>query len=307
MGDSAGRQYAPVVIVKPKLPVVVFSDDLPFDARVWSESMADALALLTREHIPLVFCSTKTRAELELRQLELGISHPFIAENGAAVFVPRGYFGFDVRNATEIIGYEAVLFGKPYVEVVETLHWIAEWQGVDIIGFNDMSVEAVATDCGVSLLQARLAKLREFDEPFRLLADDPGARHRLFKALRSAHIGCTHGTRYHHAGAPVDWRAGVDLLIRLFRRAVGPVFSVGLGHELSDMALLLSVDVPLIIDGDDTGAPWSLRARVPTARLTSRHGMAGWADAIIDIVETIRVGGNPSVTAEGHSRSAPQH
>jgi mannosyl-3-phosphoglycerate phosphatase len=159
-----------------------------------------------------VFCSTKTRAELELRQLELGISHPFIAENGAAVFVPRGYFGFAVPNATEMVGYEAVLFGRPYAEVVETLRWIAEWQGVDIIGFNDMSVDAVATDCGVSLMQARLAKLREFDEPFRLLTDDPDARHRLFKALRSARLGCTHGTRYHHAGAPVDWRAGVDLL-----------------------------------------------------------------------------------------------
>jgi mannosyl-3-phosphoglycerate phosphatase len=293
--------------VKPKLPVVVFSEGAPLDARGEAGAVADALALLKEERIPLVFYSTQTRAELELLQLELGISQPFISENGAAAFVPRGYFGFAVPKATEVASYEAVVFGKPYAEVVETLRWIAEWQGVDIIGFNDMSVEAVAIDCHVSLMQALLAKLREFDEPFRLLTDDATARRRLFNALRSARLGCTRGARYHRAGAPVDWHAGVDLLTRLFRRAFGPVFTVGLGRGLNDVALLLSVDVPLIVAGDDTDAPWSVRSRVPAACFTSRRGSAGWADAIIHIVEAIRVHGSPVATGRGIIPSVPRH
>jgi hypothetical protein len=42
----------------------------------------------SRATFPWCSVPAKTRAELEVMQLELGISHPFISENGAAVFRP---------------------------------------------------------------------------------------------------------------------------------------------------------------------------------------------------------------------------
>ena len=50
------------------------------------------LSQLQARKIPVAFCSSKTREEQEWYRRELKVTDPFIAENGAAVFVPDGYF-----------------------------------------------------------------------------------------------------------------------------------------------------------------------------------------------------------------------
>ena len=49
---------------------------------------AEALAVLAAQGIPLVLCSSKTRAEIEMLQQDLGVAHPFVSENGGALFLP---------------------------------------------------------------------------------------------------------------------------------------------------------------------------------------------------------------------------
>ncbi len=44
--------------------------------------------------IPIIFCSAKTRAEQETYRRELALFHPFVVENGGAIFIPRAYFPF---------------------------------------------------------------------------------------------------------------------------------------------------------------------------------------------------------------------
>ena len=130
---------------------------------------AHILAELAGDEVSLVLCSSKTRAELEQIQQELGIRHPFVSENGGALFIPPAYFDFAVPHAQDIAGYQAVEFGRPYADVVDTLHRTADQTGVEVLGFSDMTIEDVARECDVTLLQARLAKLREYDEPFRMV------------------------------------------------------------------------------------------------------------------------------------------
>jgi mannosyl-3-phosphoglycerate phosphatase len=43
----------------------------------------------------IVFCSSKTRSEIEFYRKATGINEPFIAENGAAIFIPKSYFPFN--------------------------------------------------------------------------------------------------------------------------------------------------------------------------------------------------------------------
>ena len=50
---------------------------------------APALQRLDQHHIPLILVSSKTRVEIERLRSDLNNSHPFISENGAAVFVPK--------------------------------------------------------------------------------------------------------------------------------------------------------------------------------------------------------------------------
>ena len=81
-------------------------DDTLFDSRTFSldASARRAQDRLQTEHGALLFHSGSTRSELELTRQELGITHPFLSESGAAVFFPRHYLAFGVAQAIDIAG-----------------------------------------------------------------------------------------------------------------------------------------------------------------------------------------------------------
>jgi mannosyl-3-phosphoglycerate phosphatase len=49
-----------------------------------------AVRALQALKIPLVLCSSKTKSEMEFLWRELGLSDPFICENGGAIWFPVG-------------------------------------------------------------------------------------------------------------------------------------------------------------------------------------------------------------------------
>ncbi|MBI5025340.1 MAG: HAD-IIB family hydrolase [Nitrospirae bacterium] len=63
------------------------------------EKAGPAIELLKKKDIPLVICSSKTRAEIEYYRKKLGNHHPFISENGGGIFIPKDYFKFKVQNS----------------------------------------------------------------------------------------------------------------------------------------------------------------------------------------------------------------
>src|SRR3954470_20739210 len=178
-----------------KAPFVTFVDidAAPAPTGESRAPMSDLLETLAQERIMLVFISQRTRAQLEATRQALGVFHPFVCEGGAAAFVPERYFGSDLENARKVGGYQAIEFAAPYESVVDKLRRASDRLGVGILGFNDMSVELVARECGLTLLEAHLAKLREYAEPFRLLCANPVAERRLFRAVESTGLTCRRG------------------------------------------------------------------------------------------------------------------
>ena len=70
--------------MNPGPRVVVFSDvDTILRARSFRAPAARAMQFLAAEGIPLVFCSSATRAEIEAVQHELGLRDPFALGDGA--------------------------------------------------------------------------------------------------------------------------------------------------------------------------------------------------------------------------------
>jgi mannosyl-3-phosphoglycerate phosphatase len=158
-----------------------------------------------------------------------------------------------------------------------------------------MSVEEVARVCGLPLLQARLAKLREYDEPFRLLDPSPQARSRLLRALHRRGLRCARSSRFEHLTGRTDKGVAVAALRGLYERAVEePLVTIGLGDSLSDLPLLRAVDIPIIVDNQDAGASDRLLRKVPTARLTDNQGPRGWAEAITGALEMLQVKAMPN-------------
>jgi mannosyl-3-phosphoglycerate phosphatase len=208
-----------------------------------STPVVNAVSLLARLRVPLVLCSGRTRAEIEHATLALGTRHPFICEGGNALFIPRGYFPFEIDNSREVAGYDVVEFGRRYRDVADTLHRTAERAGVLVRGFDDMSVEEVAAECGLPMLVARLAKLRDYGEMFRLLDAAPDDLDRLCAALEAARLTCIRGERYHHVSAPVDASLGISMLSVMYRRARGPIHAAAITRDAADGRVVASTAV----------------------------------------------------------------
>ena len=153
-----------------------------------------------------------------------------------------------------------------------------------------MSVAEISRDCGLSPLQAQLAKLREFDEPFRLLETDPGISSRFLRALHRRGLRTVEGGRYFHATGETDKGMAVDVLRARYGTDGTPVL-VGLGDAPNDISLLRAVDIPVIVRREDSAASSRLLRKVPTARLTERLGPAGWAEAVSEVLDQWESGG----------------
>jgi mannosyl-3-phosphoglycerate phosphatase len=242
-----------------KTPVVTFVDidAVPAPRPESRGRLAAALETLARERIMLVFCSRRTRAQVESTRQAFGVFHPFVCEGGAATFVPERYFGSDVESTRTVGGYQAIEFATPYESVVDIVRRSADRLNIGVLGFNDMSVEQVARECGVSLLEARLAKLREYGEPFRLLCANPVAERRLFRALEAAGLICRRGDEFHHATTARGPQSAIGVLTTLYRVAFGSVLSAGTAEGTGKSEILPHVELaldPVILDRDDPHA-----------------------------------------------------
>ena len=262
--------------VEPSVVVFTDIDCLSGLSTSRDAECASVLRMAVASEMPLVLCSTRTRAELESIQQDLNVRHPFLCENGAAVFVPRGYFDFAPPHARPIPGYDVIEFGRPHADVVHALHRTAADLQIDVVGFADMSIADVARDGGLSLLEARLAKLREYGEPFRIPGAESSGRQRVFRALWTQGHGCTTGGRYDYVGSAFDESAGIHIIRGLYRRAFGPVVTVGCGDPRRDAALLQSVDIPLAVQCQAAEPAASTVMKLPAARFAFNPGMGGW-------------------------------
>jgi mannosyl-3-phosphoglycerate phosphatase len=238
-----------------KTPIVTFVDidsipAPPLDARA---GLAALLERLAHERITIIFCTDRTRAEIESTRQAFGIFHPFVCEGGSAVFVPERYFGAEIGTPRRAGGYEAIEFGLPYDAVVALLKRASQRVGVPIAGFNDMSVEQVARELRLSLLEARLAKLREYVEPFKVVPSNSVAERRLVRALESAGLTCRPAGEFHHVGSVNGPQAAMAALSTRYQLAFGGVVTASAGAGALPPALAAHVDVAIQgrpVDGD---------------------------------------------------------
>lgn len=237
-----------------------------------------AIAELKRLAMPLVLCTSKTRAEVELICSELNHHDPFIVENGGALYVPEGYFPWDFNTPVHRAGYGVIEFGTPYLELVRSLQRAAQESNCRVRGFYQMSAEEISRCCGLPLKTARLAKQREYDEPFRILQGDP---QELMAAIAREKKRCVRGGNFYHILSSNDKAHCVNLLIHYYRTAYEHVITVGLGNGLNDVNFLKLVDLPLVLESPDSGR---IMSEIPRARLCRGGGPEAWNKAVLQIV-----------------------
>lgn len=191
----------------------------------------------------VVFCSSKTRTEIEFYRKAVGINEPFIAENGGVVFIPENYFPFSYA-CTKTSCYKVIRLGAPYGILRQKMAEIKEKTAATIIGFGDMTLEELARDTGLPLNLAKLAQKREQDEPFRILKGD---KSHILKAIKHEGLRCTEGGRYFHLTGNTDKGKAIAVLKNLYCQMFGRVETLGVGDGPNDLSMLKVVDKPFFI------------------------------------------------------------
>ncbi len=242
------------------------------------EAAEPALAAIRLGKTPLVLCTSKTRAEVEVWRKRLKNEHPFIVENGGAIYIPSGYFPFEVPGAIERDGYEVIELGAPYLELVHTLREAALETGCDVLGFHQMSLADICLRTSLPVHQAELAKQREFDEPFEILGS---GTHALLTSIESRGKRWTRGDRFYHITGATGKAVAVGSLIELYRQRFGRVSTVGVGNGHNDEEFLRAVELPVIIRSQFAVV---LKRAVPHAQVTFAPGPHGWNEAVLPLV-----------------------
>lgn len=245
----------------------------------------EALAEIERRHVPLVFVTSKTRAELEVLRRKLGHAHPFVTENGGGLFIPHGYFSLRIEGAQRMGRYHCLALGRPYAEVVAALEELAAETRVSVVGFHQMSVREIAQNTGLSPRQAELARQRDFDEPFFFVGANEEALQRFVQAARRRGMQAMRGGRFWHLAAGADKGRAVRYLARLYRRATHRrLCSVGLGDSPNDLSLLAAVDQPVLLPQPDGSFAPEVLSGLPQVTRGASPGPSGWNQAVLRIL-----------------------
>ncbi len=267
---------------------VVFTDldGTLLDARTYSfDAALPALGMLRERRIPVVICSSKTRAEIEHYRVKLHNGDPFISENGGAVFVPRGYFQSDTVLSALPEGddegrYLILRLGARYQDLRRALAQLRE-EGFDVRGFGDMTAEEIAAATGLPLSEAAMAGKREFDEPF-LARGDRRMREELAVSIEGKGFRITKGF-FHHILGESDKGKAVSILAGMFRREYADVMTVALGDSPNDLPMLRSVDRPIIVE--KPGGGYDLVLAAEDFERARGEGPEGWNSAVLKLLK----------------------
>jgi len=255
-----------------------------------------AMNELARQSIPLVLCSSKTRAEMEQIRARLGNNDPFIVENGAAIFVPQawldGAFAAFVSAIEHTnIKYSNIKHNNGYLVHASSdtrARWLAildllqaEYSG-EFDCFNRMGVEGIVALTGLSDEEAGLANQREFSEPVHWQGTD--TRRDAFVAELESH-GATvaQGGRFLGVTGPCDKGKALQWLADATAACLGceRVDTLAIGDSGNDVPMLEVADTALVIRSPVHEFPPLARGLDVGVMHSDKPGPDGWNDGVM--------------------------
>lgn len=263
--------------------IIIFSDIdgtlIDFERYSFEETAGTVVAVVARG-VPLVLCSSKTRAEQEPLRAALGIPGPFIVENGSAVFIPPGTFDFDFPHQRRG-AYQVIELGLPAATIRAALAAARRETALALTGYADLSVAEVAAATGLAEAAAARARLRDYSETIVTPLDKTTiAQLRAAPSMRG--LSVIHGGRFHTVtGAAAGKGAAVARLAALYRRQLGDVVTIGLGDSANDRPLLAAVDRPYLVQ--KPGGAWE-PLDVPGLVRVRAVGPVGWRAVVEEVM-----------------------
>lgn len=234
--------------------------------------------------IPIVLCSSRTFEETQEVRRMLGITDPFIVENGGAIYFRKGYFSPTDLPCESMGELQKVSLGLSYAQTILFLSLVKKLVPAEIIGFSDMPASVLAEDSGLSVEEARRAQQREYDEPFKISGNTRSVLDRIERTVRGSGLKIIQGERYYHLLGGTDQGRALAVLRRLYQDCYGIATLAALGHSASDGPVLACVDRPMVLATPDGRHYPRFVQHLPEPARTSVHKAKDMIHALSDMV-----------------------
>jgi mannosyl-3-phosphoglycerate phosphatase len=250
-----------------------------------SYSFAAAIPMLEKlrnSQIPVIPNTSKTFAELGQIRQEIGLSGPFVVENGAAIYIPVGYFDSQPKDTLCLNGFWVKEFTKPRREWLALIDNVKSTFVGEFEQFTSMSHSQISAVTGLSLQQAASADTREYGEPVLWLSSS-SSKQLFIKALEALGAQPLQGGRFLHVSGDCDkGQALLWLQTQYSKQRKIPTVSIALGDGQNDIAMLEAANIAVRILSPVNPPP---ALNKPKDVYTSKdYGPKGWINCLQDII-----------------------
>jgi mannosyl-3-phosphoglycerate phosphatase len=223
-----------------------------------------ALQLIKERKIPLILASSKTYEEMINIRSKLGITDPFIYENGSGIFF-KG---------------KKIALGKSYSQILNVLKDLKS--DFSFTSFSQLGPKGIQKETGLNKEFSQRASLREFSEP--LIWEDSENKLESFKVLLKRHglIGLQGGRFITVSSAQTKGDALLWVKKRYQEASEDKILTIGLGDSENDINMLSKVDKAIIVRHPNKPPP---QIKGHSAEIVTRLiGPKGWNEAIINCI-----------------------
>ena len=252
----------------------------------FDEARETIMALKDRG-IPIIPCTSKTRAETVTLMQTMGIDGPMIIENGAAIWVPLDWGLERPEGSDSDANAWCHSFGPSRGKIRRQLAILSiEW-GNRYQSLCDLSDKQVAAVTGLDLESGARAKQREFCETLIWLGT-PADRKTFAKQVEALDMRCVQGGRFVHVLASGGKAEAVSWLhhkIRMERQEFDGAISLSAGDAENDVEMLEVTDFALLVRSP-VNEPPTVR-RQGGLVISDTVGPAGWAEGMEALIERL--------------------
>ncbi len=264
------------MIEKSSLWVVSDVDGTLMDHAYDLTPAKETIKNLQKLSIPVILCTSKTAAEVQVIRGELNLIDPYIVENGAAIY------GESLKKVNG-----KIILGEKYETLEEILNFISKEIDYKLTPLNNLSDKEATELTGLKGNSLALMRDRHWSMPF---LNPPGfLEERINICCKKFKVDIFKGNRMSHLLSTNSNKGKAIKALKKYSN-IPNIKIIGLGDSPNDLPLLLNSDIRIVIPGKD-GPNLNLLDKLKDLKFTlaSEPNGYGWKNEINKLLNNLEI------------------